>query len=88
MKEPTIKDAAVEGITNVSRFAAKLKLLAGGFVIAGIGVTQAIFGWVGTGFVYRFLYPIPLIVFGGLMVWSGFALQVEAGLPPEDPDTE
>ena len=72
----------VEGVRAVRNFAGAVKLLLGGLLIAGIGISQAIFGWVGQGFVYRVLYPIPLVGLGLVLAWLGtLALK---GEPPSE----
>ena len=84
MTRSEIIDVFDEGLESFANVVTTLKLLVGGLVIAGIGVTQALFGWVGGGFVFRVLYPIPLILFGGLMVWGSVVLSSPLSSGPVD----
>ena len=67
-----------EGVRKVRDATRAAKLLLSGVLMAGIGISQAIFGWIGKGFVYRVLYPIPLVVFGMVLAWlAAMALKGE-----------
>ena len=43
-----------------------------GVVLIGTGVSQLITGWIGESFVMRFIYPIPLILFGAGVLYFCF----------------
>jgi len=78
-EKKTLKDdlkeiggAAEEGIQAVRGAVFAVKTFFLGLMLVGVGVSQAAFGWIGNGFLYRVLYPIPLIGFGALILWSCF----------------
>lgn len=44
----------------------------GGVLVIGISVTQAVFGWVGDGVYYRWVYPVLLLVGSSVFFWVGY----------------
>ncbi len=59
-------------MSDVGTKVAGLKFMLAGIVVIALGVTQAIYGWVGTGMFYRILYPAVCIPMGLLVGTIGF----------------
>lgn len=49
-----------------------LKFILGGLVLAGLGISQAISGWIGSGVFYRIIYPCLCIPMALLLFSIGF----------------
>lgn len=49
-----------------------LKLALGGILILGAAVSQALFGWVGEGPFYRYLYPLLLLGVAAFFFLAGY----------------
>ncbi len=59
------------------------------FVIFGIGISQAIYGWIGDALWMRLLYGIAGPVMGGFLLLFGLAqFYIEVAGIPDKPDDE
>jgi threonine/homoserine/homoserine lactone efflux protein len=49
-----------------------IRMMFGGVVLVGIGITQAIFGWIGESTYFRILYPVICFFVGTFCIWWGY----------------